>query len=110
MDPIFSKSGGYPKIMVERFQNLSKVEGIWSRLPVMSDYEKEFIKGTVDFLGVNYYTSRLIAPKEGENLPPFLDNDINVDFSMSDKWPKGKNFNCILRGGTLANFFCINKN
>lgn len=90
MNPIFSKSGGYPKIMVERFQNLSIKEGTWSRLPIMSDYEKNFIRGTADFLGVNYYTSRLIAPKEEINLPPYLDNDINVDFSNSSTWLKGR--------------------
>lgn len=89
MEPIFSKYGGYPKVMVERFQNISQKEEIWSRLPLMSDYEKNFIKGTADFLGVNYYTSRLISPKSENNLPPYLDNDIDVDFSMSSSWLKG---------------------
>lgn len=90
MNPIFGKYGGYPEVMVERFQNLSKAEGIWSRLPVMSDHEKNFIKNTADFLGINYYTSRLIASKSENDLPPYLDNDINVDFSMSSSWLKGR--------------------
>lgn len=89
MNPIFSKTGGYPKIMVERFQNLSQIESTWSRLPIMTKYEQKFIKGTADFLGVNYYTSRLIAQKNESNLSPYLDNDINVEFSMSPLWMKG---------------------
>lgn len=76
--------------MVERFQNLSKIEGIWSRLPVMNEYEKKLILGTADFLGVNYYTSRLISPNTGSDLTPYLDNDIDVEFSMDESWLKGR--------------------
>lgn len=59
--PLFSKEGGYPKIMVDEIGARSKFEGrAFSRLPKMSDKMKYFIRGSSDFFGVNYYTSRLL--------------------------------------------------
>lgn len=57
--PIFSKTGGYPQVMVDEINERSKMEGrMWSRLPEMSTDVKEFIRGSADFLGFNYYSSR----------------------------------------------------
>lgn len=87
LNPIFN--GGYHKSMIERFDNLSKIEGSWSRLPHMSEEIKKKIHGTADFLGVNYYTSRLVSPKTEKFIKPFLDDDLDVDFSVDKKWTKG---------------------
>lgn len=50
MDPIFF--GDYPKIMREKLGN---------KLPQFSDREKELLHRSLDFVGINHYTSRLIA-------------------------------------------------
>lgn len=76
--------------MVEHFKNISKSEGIWSRLPVMTEQEVEMIKGSADFFGVNYYSSRLVRPKQaGDDLSPHFDTDMNVKFFQDESWLKG---------------------
>lgn len=50
MDPIYF--GDYPEVMRER---------LGDRLPKFSDEDKELLRNSVDFLGLNHYTSRLIA-------------------------------------------------
>ncbi|KAG5671417.1 hypothetical protein PVAND_001615 [Polypedilum vanderplanki] len=89
LNPIFSKNGGYPEELVKIFEQKSIEEGIWSRLPIMSEELKKKIKGTADFLGVNYYTSRYVAPiTHGENLNKF-DYDTGISYSMDKNWYKG---------------------
>lgn len=56
--PLFSKDGGYPKVMVDRVASNSAKEGRRkSRLPSFSPVELEQVRGSSDFLGINYYTS-----------------------------------------------------
>lgn len=90
LNPIFGKKGGYPEVMIERFKNLSKIEGTWSRLPLMSDEVRRKIHRTADFLGINYYTSRLISPKDEKFKFQYLDDDIDVDFSTDVSWKTGQ--------------------
>lgn len=60
---IFSKEGGYPQVMIDEIGNKSVAEGRrWSRLPIFTAAEKEYVKGTADFLALNYYSSRLVRP------------------------------------------------
>lgn len=89
VNPVFGKKGGYPAVMVERFKNLSEIEGTWSRLPVLSLEIKKKIHGSADFLGVNYYTSRLVAPKDEKFKFQYMDDDIDVDFSADPSWLTG---------------------
>ncbi|XP_068664844.1 beta-glucosidase 42 [Aristolochia californica] len=49
LDPIYH--GDYPPSMREK---------VGKRLPVFSDEEKELLRNSVDFLGLNHYTTRLI--------------------------------------------------
>lgn len=110
--PIFSNSGGWPEVMVNAIDRRSKAEGrAWSRLPVLSDAEKEQIKGiirlfsykiniefyllplhigTSDYLGLNYYTSSIQAYKNCTDKPPSFLNDQNVSASVNSKWPRAK--------------------
>jgi len=63
---------------------------MWSRLPIFSKQEILNLQGSADFLGVNYYTSRLVAPKETDSdFSPFFYNDINVEFFLDESWTKG---------------------
>jgi beta-glucosidase/6-phospho-beta-glucosidase/beta-galactosidase len=83
--PIFSKKGGYPETMVELFDSYSFTENIPSRLPAMSDEVKKRIRGTADFLGINYYSSRVIGP-----LPFDLQyKDFKYTFDVSRTWERG---------------------
>ncbi|KAM1174463.1 hypothetical protein EV2_027757 [Malus domestica] len=50
LDPIYH--GEYPKVMRER---------LGDRLPIFSEKDKELLKNSVDFIGLNHYTSRFIA-------------------------------------------------
>ncbi|KAI3757063.1 hypothetical protein L6452_04596 [Arctium lappa] len=58
LDPIFL--GDYPKSMRERLGDL---------LPVFSDKDKDILRNSVDFVGLNHYTSRFVSHKtnKGEN-------------------------------------------
>nr|XP_037873911.1 myrosinase 1 isoform X2 [Bombyx mori] len=61
LHPVFSKRGGWPPSLV-MFMNKISAEGGHprSRLPSLSKREIELIRGTYDFFGLNYYTSRLV--------------------------------------------------
>lgn len=50
LDPIFY--GDYPETMRER---------LGDRLPKFSEKNKELLRNSVDFIGLNHYTSRFIA-------------------------------------------------
>lgn len=50
MDPIFY--GDYPEAMRER---------LGDRLPKFSQKDKEVLRDSVDFLGLNHYTSRFVT-------------------------------------------------
>jgi beta-glucosidase/6-phospho-beta-glucosidase/beta-galactosidase len=86
-NPIFSKTGGYPEIMVKEIAK--KTVGT-SRLPQMSDEMKDSLIGSADFLAINYYTSRLATPLV--NTPPVTDwySDNGAELLVDDSWKQGK--------------------
>ncbi|XP_038072995.1 lactase-phlorizin hydrolase-like [Patiria miniata] len=60
-NPIF-KNGDYPEIMKTEIGAKSAYQGFsQSRLPPFTDMEKEFIKGTADFFGLNQYTTMYVT-------------------------------------------------
>eukprot|EP00091_Calanus_sinicus_P010273 TRINITY_DN24023_c0_g1_i1.p1 TRINITY_DN24023_c0_g1~~TRINITY_DN24023_c0_g1_i1.p1 ORF type:complete len:156 (+),score=38.99 TRINITY_DN24023_c0_g1_i1:26-469(+) len=60
-NPIFH--GDYPDIVKHIIGNRSEAQGFEvSRLPEFSAEEKVLLKGSVDFLGLNTYTSDLAEP------------------------------------------------
>lgn len=93
-NPIFSKDGGYPKVMVDEINERSKREGrLVPRLPVMSDEVKSYIKGTADFLGYNYYSSRLVQFNSSDfnpNVEPDWWTDSRIIFSTNPTWKRAK--------------------
>ncbi|VDM75403.1 unnamed protein product, partial [Strongylus vulgaris] len=66
INPLFR--GDYPKAMRVTVNEKSRREGrTTSRLPYFSDYEKDMLIGSADFLGINYYISltvRAFRPDE----------------------------------------------
>jgi len=56
--PIFGQIGDYPDIMQLAIDYKSYIAHFpFSRLPVFSSAEIEKIRGSADFLGINYYTA-----------------------------------------------------
>lgn len=59
-----------------------------SRLPVFSAEEIAYIKGTSDFLGLNYYTSGFAELGDVRWAPnPSRDRDQGIYGSGNDDWP-----------------------
>ena len=59
--PIFQ--GDYPDVVKDVIGNRSQAQGFpTSRLPSLSVEEKELLKGSADFFGLNMYTSDLVEP------------------------------------------------
>lgn len=92
LNPIYSKNGGYPQVMVDLIGNKSLAEGRpWSRLPKMSEDMRKSLIGSSDFLAVNYYTSRLVGPKITRPAPePSYAEDPELDYYIDEKWTRGK--------------------
>ncbi|XP_041978275.1 myrosinase 1-like [Aricia agestis] len=89
--PIYSKTGGWPPTVEQLVANKSLSEGYRkSRLPAFTPQEIELIKGTYDFYGFNYYTSRLVAkPAPGEEIKPWPllgCTEINVVLRVKPDW------------------------
>ncbi|KAI8790277.1 lactase-phlorizin hydrolase [Biomphalaria glabrata] len=82
--PIFI-NGDYPDVMKEYVLNASLEEGLkTSRLPEFTSEQKQRIKGTADFLGINHYTSTVVY--EGEGTDPGYFNDQKVLESKDPSW------------------------
>lgn len=61
LNPLLSSTGGYPRMMIEEIGNKSlREERRFSRLPKMSREQIELVRGSFDFIGLNYMTSSMI--------------------------------------------------
>lgn len=80
--PIFSKDGGYPKCL-ERFLEDISLKRCIKRpiIPVLDDEWKNKLKGSSDFLGLNYYTTMSVV--DDDSLPLVKGVDISV-FPQTD--------------------------
>uniref|UniRef100_A0A1I7WNQ4 Beta-galactosidase n=1 Tax=Heterorhabditis bacteriophora TaxID=37862 RepID=A0A1I7WNQ4_HETBA len=61
--PIFGTTGDYPVGMKMRLKELAKYEGESEILPTFTFEEKLEIKGSADFMGVNYYRTQEVGPR-----------------------------------------------
>lgn len=91
--PIFSESGNYPPIMIERIKANSRMEGLSrSWLPTFTQDEIARIRGTADFFGLNTYTTRLVTLNDKSNSAnfsiPSFQHDMGVVQSIDTNWPK----------------------
>lgn len=60
-NPIFSKKGNYPPVMIQRIKERSSKEKFpFSRLPLFSLEEISLLVGSADFLGLNHYTTYFV--------------------------------------------------
>lgn len=60
--------GDYPQVIRETAGN---------RLPKFTAQESKLVKGSYDFLGINYYTGNYASP-----LPPPPPNSLNISYSV----------------------------
>ncbi|CAK1590862.1 unnamed protein product [Parnassius mnemosyne] len=93
-DPIYAKDGGWPsKIELIIAENSRKQGFPRSRLPAFTQEEIEFVKGTYDFYGINYYSSRTVRKaKAGETIGSWpLGNgavEFNAVLDVRPEWKK----------------------
>ncbi|XP_060115728.1 lactase-like protein isoform X1 [Heteronotia binoei] len=80
--------GDYPGIMKEYVGRKSAEQGIPSRLPAFTVPEKNYVKGTVDFLGISHFTTYYISQKSYP--PPGMSyfTDGNLVELVDPKWPE----------------------
>lgn len=90
--PIFSAEGNYPEVMITQIANNSIREGRpWSRLPTLSSAWIELIRGSADFLGLNYYTSRLIKLEDvNVDSHPSWEHDSRINSYVLPEWKQAR--------------------
>ncbi|KAK9874486.1 hypothetical protein WA026_002834 [Henosepilachna vigintioctopunctata] len=82
-NPIFHPDGDYPEIVKKRVLEHSKKQGyLRSRLPELSKEEVEFVQGTYDFLGLNYYTTFLVENNNSST------DDLGINKYQKEDWQK----------------------
>ena len=89
--PIFSKEGGYPPVMIKEIKENSLNENrTRSRLPEFTPEEIEMVRGTSDFLGLNYYSFNFAEPAFDLSWAPnpSFFRDQNVHQTDGASWPE----------------------
>lgn len=86
VNPFFN--GDYPASMKEIIARRSAKQGFpKSRLPEFTAEEIEYIKGTVDLLGVNFYTTYLARALTEDNSDAMgVNDDAEVEIFQPDDW------------------------
>lgn len=94
MDPLFDRPfHGYPEEMKKQIQENSEAEGrSRSRLPEFTAEDQELFQDkVVDFLGLNYYTSRIVSPgKYSPTASSSYEKDMNVTLTHDPQWVRAK--------------------
>uniref|UniRef100_A0A336M500 CSON012226 protein n=1 Tax=Culicoides sonorensis TaxID=179676 RepID=A0A336M500_CULSO len=90
--PLLSAHGDYPSIMRQEIAVNSKNENqTASRLPFMNTQLKLFIRGTVDYLSFNYYTSNIVEYNLNfTSMSPSWDKDSRLILGSDPTWKQSK--------------------
>ncbi|XP_055842754.1 myrosinase 1-like [Episyrphus balteatus] len=92
--PVLSKSGDFPPHVLKEIEQKSLAEGRKrSRLPSLGKYWSSVIKGSSDFLALNYYTAWQIEPLTGqvdEDSMMIDERDTNFATSMFENCPRAE--------------------
>jgi len=84
--PIYHADGDYPPVMREYVDRKSKEQGLdESRLPTFTDEQREWVKGTSDFFGLNHYTTQIVESVETGGDPNYF-NDKDAVETQDPEW------------------------
>lgn len=87
-NPIYSKNGGFPELVVQEIEKNS-LNG--SRFPQLDNFWRDTIKGSADFLGINYYTSVYVEEESSPNgTNPSYQKDCKLKLSSNPLWKRAK--------------------
>ncbi|XP_052245872.1 lactase/phlorizin hydrolase-like isoform X2 [Dreissena polymorpha] len=80
-------NGDYPEVMKANVAEKSQLQGRQkSRLPEFTQQEKEYINGTFDFLGLNFYTSSVITSDKKTDREGSYDGDKDIKGAGTQDW------------------------
>ncbi|NWS95750.1 LPH hydrolase, partial [Mionectes macconnelli] len=86
--PIFV-SGDYPEILKAQLQAVNQhCPTTVAQLPVFTEEEKSWLKGTADFFGLSHYTSRLVSAGTAGTCTPGYESIGNFSLHVDPSWPQ----------------------
>ncbi|XP_021358662.1 lactase-phlorizin hydrolase-like, partial [Mizuhopecten yessoensis] len=80
-------NGDYPAVMKWQIGNKSEEQNLNnSRLPEFTSQEIEYLNGSADFIGLNFYTSDVVEHYEDPAVPHDYYSDMDVRVSKDPSW------------------------
>ncbi|NXT75155.1 LPH hydrolase, partial [Zapornia atra] len=86
--PVFV-NGDYPDILKAQIQEVNQqCSSTVVQLPVFTEEEKSWVKGTADFFGLSHYTSRLVSAGTNGTCAPSYQSIGNFSVQVDPSWPQ----------------------
>ncbi|NWX39572.1 LPH hydrolase, partial [Steatornis caripensis] len=86
--PIFV-NGDYPDILKAQIQEVNQqCSTTVVQLPLFTEEEKSWVKGTADFFGLSHYTSRLVSTVTNGTCTPGYESIGNFSSHVDPSWPQ----------------------
>ncbi|NXC05302.1 LPH hydrolase, partial [Orthonyx spaldingii] len=85
--PIFV-NGDYPDMLKAQIQEVNQQCSTVAELPVFTEEEKSWVKGTADFFGLSHYTSRLVGAGTNGTCTPGFESIGNFSLHVDPSWPQ----------------------
>ncbi|XP_035753771.1 lactase-phlorizin hydrolase isoform X2 [Egretta garzetta] len=86
--PIFV-NGDYPDILKAQIQEVNQqCSTAVAQLPLFTEEEKSWVKGTADFFGLSHYTSRLVSAVTNGTCTPSYESIGNFSLHVDPSWPQ----------------------
>ncbi|XP_048808723.1 lactase/phlorizin hydrolase isoform X2 [Lagopus muta] len=85
--PVFV-DGDYPDILKAQIQEVNQqCSTTVAQLPVFTEEEKTWVKGTADFFGLSHYTSHLVSAVASGTCTPGYESIGNFSLHVDPSWP-----------------------
>ncbi|NXK87841.1 LPH hydrolase, partial [Formicarius rufipectus] len=86
--PVFV-NGDYPEVLKAQIQEVNQQCSTgFAQLPVFTEEEKSWVKGTADFFGLSHYTSRLVSARTDGTCTPSYESIGNFSLHVDPSWPQ----------------------
>ncbi|XP_074001413.1 lactase/phlorizin hydrolase isoform X1 [Numenius arquata] len=86
--PIFV-NGDYPDVLKAQIQEANQqCPTTVAQLPLFTEEEKSWVKGTADFFGLSHYTSRLVSAVTNRTCTPSYESIGNFSLHVDPSWPQ----------------------